>query len=105
MLREGNDPIHSLKVSPDQRYFLAYSQTGAIDGFPCVYIFDPKNFRKLNHIAVNDERIDAVEFSGRSNMLLIVSSCERNGETITTLAVWDFMDGHKDIFCESQVPL
>ena len=37
-----------MKMSPSKKYMLAYTKTGPLDGFPCIYIFDPINFRKLN---------------------------------------------------------
>jgi hypothetical protein len=63
-----------MKLSPNMSYLLAYSKTGAIDGSPCVLIFDANSFNCLNKISINDEQIDSVEFSGYSNMLLVVSS-------------------------------
>lgn len=41
-------------MSPSKRYLLAYSKTGPIDGFPCIYIFDAVTFKKLNQIAISD---------------------------------------------------
>ena len=39
-------------------------------------------------------------------MLLVVSSTTQGDEAITsTLTVWDFLDGHKDIFCKSMIPI
>ena len=47
-----------------------------------------------------------MEFSWLSNMLLVVSSTKQGEEQmISTLTVWDFIDGHKDIFCKSMIPL
>jgi len=93
-------------MSPNGLYLLAYSKTGPIDGFPCLYIYDSATFRKLNQIAISDAQIDSVEFSGYSNMLLVVSSTTQGDEAVTsTLTVWDFLDGHKDIFCKSMIPI
>jgi len=92
--------------SPNKCFLLAYSKTGPIDGFPCVYIFDSVTLKKLNQIAISDAQIDSVKFSARSNMLLVVSSTKQGEEHSTsTLTVWDFLDGHKDIFCKSMIPL
>ena len=33
-MNEGYDIIHGVKFSPDQRVFMAYTKTGALDGFP-----------------------------------------------------------------------
>ena len=74
LLREGNDHLYQMKMSPSKRFLLAYSRTGPMDGFPCIYIFDSVTFKKLNQIAISDAQIDSVEFSGYSNMLLVVSS-------------------------------
>ena len=39
-------------------------------------------------------------------MLLVVSSTRQGEEQIiSTITVWDFIDGHKDIFCKSMVPI
>jgi len=54
---------------------------------------------------VSDTQIDSVEFSGFSNMLLVISSTKEGEEEMTTLSVWDFMDGHRDIFCKSNLNL
>jgi hypothetical protein len=54
LLKEGNDQIYQIKMSPSMRYLLAYSKTGPVDGFPCVYIFDAITFNKLNQIAISD---------------------------------------------------
>ena len=106
LLKEGNDKIYQIKMSPSKKFLLAYSRTGPIDGFPCIFIYDTVTFKKLNQIAISDGQIDSVEFSGQSNMLLVVSSTKQGEEAMTsTLTVWDFMDGHKDIFCKSMIPI
>jgi hypothetical protein len=93
-------------MSPSKKFLLAYSRTGPIDGFPCIYIYDSVTFKKLNQIAISDAQIDSVEFSGYSNMLLVVSSSRQGEETVTSaLTVWDFLDGHRDIFCKSMIPI
>jgi len=46
-----------------------------------------------------------VEFSWMSNMLLVGSSTKQGEEIVSTITVWDFIDGHKDIFCKSMVPI
>lgn len=38
-------------------------------------------------------------------MLLVISSTREGDEEMTTLSVWDFMDGHRDIFCKSNLNL
>lgn len=39
-------------------------------------------------------------------MLLVVSSTKQGDEQmISTLTVWDFTEGHKDIFCKSMIPI
>lgn len=40
-------------------------------------------------------------------MLLVVSSSPNNhaGDgVVSTVSVWDFLEGHKDILCKSQLP-
>jgi hypothetical protein len=63
LLKEGNDKIFQLKISPNGRYILAYTLRGEIDGFPCIYIWDAATLKKLNQIAINDTEIAAIEFS------------------------------------------
>jgi hypothetical protein len=43
----------------------------------------------------------ACDFSKNSNLLLVLSRTQ----SITTVAVWDYLDGHKDILCKSQLPI
>ncbi len=50
-------------MAPNKLYLLAYTRTGPIDGFPCVYIFDAATLKKLNQIAISDAQIDSVKFS------------------------------------------
>ena len=39
-------------------------------------------------------------------MLLVVSSSNQGDEKLmTNISVWDFIDGHKDIFCKSVIPI
>jgi len=38
-------------------------------------------------------------------MLLVISSTKEGEEEMTTLSVWDFTDGHRDIFCKSNLNL
>lgn len=95
-----------MKMSPSKKYLLAYTKTGPMDGFPCIYIFDTVTFKKLNQIAISDAQIDSVEFSGYSNMLCVVSNTRQGDDQIvSTITVWDFIDGHKDIFCKSMIPI
>jgi hypothetical protein len=93
-------------MSPSKKFLLAYTKTGPIDGFPCIFIFDTVTLNKLNHIAISDAQIDSVEFSGYSNMLLVISSTKQGeDQTISTLTVWDFLDGRRDIFSKSMLPI
>lgn len=95
-----------MKFSPDKLYLLAYTKRGPLDGFPCIFIFDSTTLKKLNYIAISDWQIDSVEFSGYSNMLLVVSSTKQGEDMVnTSLTVWDFMDGHKDVFSKSVLPI
>ena len=48
LLKEGNDQIYQIKMSPSKKFLLAYSKTGPIDGFPCIFIYDTVTFKKLN---------------------------------------------------------
>mmetsp|Transcript_6192 Transcript_6192/g.10035 ORF Transcript_6192/g.10035 Transcript_6192/m.10035 type:complete len:101 (+) Transcript_6192:3590-3892(+) len=95
-----------MKLSPNKKYLLAFSKRGPIDGFPCVYIFDSVTFKKLNYIAINDAQIESCEFSSYCNMLLVISTnTQGEGEVNSSVTVWDFEDGHKDIFSKSVVPI
>lgn len=39
-------------------------------------------------------------------MLLVASSTRQGEESIlSTLTVWDFVDGHKDVFSKSMIPI
>jgi len=39
-------------------------------------------------------------------MLLVISSTRQGDEKLfTNISVWDFIDGHKDIFCKSIIPI
>lgn len=107
LINDGHNQIYQIKLSENKKFLLAYSKTkGKYDAFPCVFIYDALNFKKLNEIAINCEQIDSVEFSWTNNMLLVVSS-EKDGQgsPVSTLTVWDFTEGHKDIFCKSVIPI
>ena len=54
LLKEGNDRIYSLKLSPNGRLLLGFTREGRLDGFPNIYIWDAATLRKLNQIAIND---------------------------------------------------
>ena len=54
LLKEGNDKIYSLKLSPNGKFLLAFTRKGEIDGFPNLYIWDATTLKKLNQIAIND---------------------------------------------------
>lgn len=47
----------------------------------------------------------AVEFSPNSNMLLVISRNTDGENSTSCVAVWDFLDGHKDILCKSHLPM
>ena len=38
-------------------------------------------------------------------MLLVISSNKQSGDVVSTLAIWDFADGHRDVFCKSVLPM
>jgi WD40 repeat protein len=110
ILREGNDKIYQLKLSPNGRLLLAFTRHGEIDGFPCIILFDSATLQKMNHISIPDHELVACEFSKNSNMLLVLSkspstSSEDPTGYISQVALWDFLDGHKDIMCKSHLPL
>jgi hypothetical protein len=62
---------------------------------------------------VNDSEILAVEFSVNSNMLMVLSRSSNNvvatddgtEGVISGISVWDFLEGHKDILCKSNLPM
>jgi hypothetical protein len=48
----------------------------------------------------------ACEFSKNSNMLLVLSTTpSEDGGYISQVALWDFLEGHKDIMCKSHIPM
>jgi WD40 repeat protein len=47
ILKEGNDPICSLDISPNGNYLLAFTHSANFDGFPSVYIWDANTFRRV----------------------------------------------------------
>ena len=77
------------------------SEEGKIDGLPCLCLWDAYTLKMVNQIAINDQRLISVEFSSRSNMLLVVSQSDAGSSCVS---VWDFLDGHKDILCRSHLP-
>jgi WD40 repeat protein len=96
-----------MKFSPNKRMLLAFTKYGSFDGFPCIFIWDAATLKKLNTLAVSDQELISVDFSPNSNMLLVVSKSgdKENGEFTTTVSIWDFLDGVKDILCKSNLPL
>jgi hypothetical protein len=50
----------------------------------------------------------AVEFSKNSNMLLVVSyngEDERSQQARSSISVWDFLEGRRDVFCRTEIPV
>lgn len=90
LIKDSNNPIYSIMLSDDKTFLLAYSKTKGVDAFPCIFIYDAQNFKKLNEIAINCDTIDSVKFSWQNNMLLVVSSANDGANIISTLTVWDF---------------
>lgn len=61
----------------------------------------------MNQISIEDAEIMSVEFSKNSNMLLVISYNGAQSGTSnarSTLQLYDFLDGRRDIFCKSIVP-
>lgn len=83
---------------------MAFSESGTLDGFPCIFVWDATTLRKLNQIAISDTYLINVEFSPMSNMLLVISSDSLEGPCRSTIAVWDFLEGCRDVFCKSMIP-
>lgn len=90
-----------MKFSTNGRTLLGFTKRGELDGFPCLYFWEAATLKKLNQIAINDEEVIACEFNKNSNLLLVLS----RSQSISTIAVWDYLDGHKDILCKSQLPM
>jgi hypothetical protein len=55
----------------------------------------------VSQITINDYELRSVHFSNYSNMLLVVSY---DGNSKSTIAVWDFEDGRRDYLAKSIVP-
>lgn len=79
-MKEGNDKIYSLKLSPNGKLLLAFTRDGKIDGFPCIYIWDAATLKKVNQLAINDNELMSVEFSVHSNLLLVISRSSNNNQ-------------------------
>ena len=95
-----NDTIHEVKLSHDSLLVMAWTKTGPLDGLPQIIVWSTKNRRKVSQIAIDDQEIICVHFSNYSNLLLVVST---DGQK-STIAVWDFLDGRRDLLCKSIVP-
>jgi WD40 repeat protein len=72
-----------------------------LDGFPCIYLWEASTLKKINQIAITDEEIVSCEFSRNANLLLVLSKTQG----VSTIAIWNYLEGHKDIFCKSQLPI
>jgi len=57
LLKEGNDKIHQLMLSPNRKLLLGFTRFGHIDGHPCIFIWDALTHKKLNQIAIADTQI------------------------------------------------
>jgi len=104
LLREGNDKLYQLKLSPNGRFLLGFTREGRLDGLPTIFIWEASTLKKLNQIAISDQILEAVEFSSNSNMLLVISKTASEKGVISQVAAWDFLDGHRDILCKSHLP-
>ena len=94
-LKEGNDTISNLKLSPNNKLLMAYTYNASIDGLPMIYIWDSTTFKKVAEISINQRIIVSANFSPNSNMLLIVSFDDTDeDDPNSVVAIWDFMDGN-----------
>ena len=94
-MKEGNDTLSDLKLSPNGKLLMAYTYNSTIDGLPMVYIWDAITFKKLSAISINQNIIVSVDFSPNSNLLLIVSFDDTDEENPNSVvAIWDFLDGN-----------
>jgi len=94
-LKEGNDTLSDLKLSPNGKLLMAYTYNSTIDGLPMVYIWDAITFKKLSAISINQNIIVSADFSPNSNLLLIVSFDDTDEENPNSVvAIWDFLDGN-----------
>ena len=91
-------------MSPNQELILAFTKTGALDGFPQIIVWSATTRRKVSQIAIDDQEIISVEFSNSSNSLLVVSSNANEANPRSTIAVWDFLDGRREYLAKSVLP-
>lgn len=94
-LKEGNDALSSLKLSPNGRFLMAYTYNAHVDGLPMIYIWDAATFKKISEISINQPIIVSADFSPNSNFLLVVSYDDVDEENPNSVvAIWDFTDGN-----------
>ena len=94
-LKEGNDTISNLKLSPNNKLLMAYTYNASIDGLPMIYVWDSTTFKKVAEISINQRIIVSADFSPNSNMILVVSFDDTDEEDPNSVvAIWDFMDGN-----------
>lgn len=103
-LREGNDTLSDLKLSPNGKMLMAYTHNASIDGLPMIYIWDSTTFKKLAQISINQRIIATADFSPNSNLLLVVSNDIDEDDPNSVVAIWDFLDGHCEPLCRAHIP-
>lgn len=94
-LKEGNDALSGLKLSPSGKLLMAYTFNASMDGLPMIYVWEVANFKKVAQISINQRIIVGAEFSPNSNLLLVVSFDDTDeDDPNSVVAVWDFLDGN-----------
>lgn len=94
-LKEGNDTLSDLKLSPTGKLLMAYTYNASVDGLPMIYVWDAITFKKVSEISINQRIIVTAEFSPNSNLLLVVSFDDTDDDNPNSVvAIWDFLDGN-----------
>jgi len=101
---EFSDPISGIRYSKDEGFIMAFTRVGTINGYPSVIVWNTKTKRKESVFAVEDTEIINAEFSKNSNMILVASWNGDSKNPLSTVSVWDFMNGRKEVFCKSVIP-
>jgi len=104
-LKEGNDTLSDLKLSPNGKMLMAYTYNASIDGLPMMYIWDSITFKKISEISINQRIIVTADFSPNSNLIMVVSFDDTDEEDPNSVvAIWDFLDGNCEPLCRSHIP-
>ena len=104
-LKEGNDTLSDLKLSPSGKLLMAYTYNASIDGLPMIYVWDAVTLKKVSEISINQRVLVSADFSPNSNFILVVSFDDTDEDNPNSVvAIWDFTDGNCEPLCRSHIP-